>query len=352
MNPERGAPREIDEKKRRGRRFLGYGIIFIAVMGLLIAFSNLNRLGGIIRSIAAGPFCLSIACSLVVYFFEGMYIVVILRILGIRIPPLKTLRYAFVINSFGYIVSLGGITHFATQIYFLGLHGVEPKKAALSRGMYVICFNVLFNIFICTGFILLLGSRQNETSLTATAAALFVYAVLVCLLYLTVFNRSFRRSVAGGLSWFLARLSGRLAERLGSKIASLDGLLTDIAEGLKGMVRNPRHFLSVASVSLPDIIIWVIVMYLSFRAVGFSIEPDTLIIGLSIGHIASIVSMIPGGMGALEGSMALTYRALGVPFETAVVAILLYRISFYIVPFLLSLPFCRFRPQNKKVTVP
>jgi len=36
--------------------------------------------------------------------------------------------------------------------------------------------------------------------------------------------------------------------------------------------------------------------------------------------------------------MALVYNAFGVPLETALGAVLLYRVNFYIIPFLASLP--------------
>ena len=42
----------------------------------------------------------------------------------------------------------------------------------------------------------------------------------------------------------------------------------------------------------------------------------------------SFASLIPGGLGVMEGSMAAVFASMGVPFETAVVAVLLFRIVY------------------------
>ena len=51
----------------------------------------------------------------------------------------------------------------------------------------------------------------------------------------------------------------------------------------------------------------------------------------------SIASLVPGGLGIMEGSMAAVFVTLGVQFEQAVVAILIYRAAYYGLPILASL---------------
>jgi uncharacterized membrane protein YbhN (UPF0104 family) len=41
----------------------------------------------------------------------------------------------------------------------------------------------------------------------------------------------------------------------------------------------------------------------------------------------------------MEGSMAAVFASMGVPFETAVVAVLLFRVAYYLVPLLISVFF-------------
>lgn len=58
---------------------------------------------------------------------------------------------------------------------------------------------------------------------------------------------------------------------------------------------------------------------------------------MEMGLFASILSLIPGGLGVMEGSMAAVYYSLMVPLEEAIVAVILYRLIYYVFPFLTSL---------------
>jgi uncharacterized membrane protein YbhN (UPF0104 family) len=63
----------------------------------------------------------------------------------------------------------------------------------------------------------------------------------------------------------------------------------------------------------------------------------TLLSGFGIGVSAGNISMIPGGLGIQEASMAGVYSILGTPFAQAVLASILFRVVYDFVPFLLSL---------------
>jgi glycosyltransferase 2 family protein len=78
-----------------------------------------------------------------------------------------------------------------------------------------------------------------------------------------------------------------------------------------------------------------------FDALGSPIGPLVLLTGFSIGIVVGLVSMIPGGLGAQEGSMGAVYALLGVPLEQAVLAAILFRAVYYLAPFLISLAFYR-----------
>ncbi|OGR90847.1 MAG: hypothetical protein A3J74_09405 [Elusimicrobia bacterium RIFCSPHIGHO2_02_FULL_57_9] len=46
---------------------------------------------------------------------------------------------------------------------------------------------------------------------------------------------------------------------------------------------------------------------------------------------------MPGGLGAAEGSMAAVFESLGLNWEKALMAVLLYRVCYYFVPGLISI---------------
>jgi uncharacterized protein (TIRG00374 family) len=67
----------------------------------------------------------------------------------------------------------------------------------------------------------------------------------------------------------------------------------------------------------------------------------TLLTGFSLGITAGFISLVPGGLGVQEGSMAGIYALLGVPIQTALLSAILFRIIYYFIPFLISLGFYR-----------
>jgi uncharacterized protein (TIRG00374 family) len=74
-----------------------------------------------------------------------------------------------------------------------------------------------------------------------------------------------------------------------------------------------------------------------FLALRTPIHPGVLLTGFAIGVSVGFLSMLPGGLGAQEGSMAGIYVLLGVGYERALLAAMLFRIIYYVIPFAASL---------------
>jgi uncharacterized protein (TIRG00374 family) len=74
-----------------------------------------------------------------------------------------------------------------------------------------------------------------------------------------------------------------------------------------------------------------------FEALRTPVHPGVLLTGFAIGVSVGFLSMLPGGIGAQEGSMAGIYVLLGVGYERALLAAMLFRVIYYVVPFALSL---------------
>ena len=70
-------------------------------------------------------------------------------------------------------------------------------------------------------------------------------------------------------------------------------------------------------------------------------DPAVVVTGFAVGVAAGVMSMVPGGLGVQEGSMAGAYHLLGVPLEQGVLVSFLFRLVYYMVPFGVSLLFYR-----------
>jgi uncharacterized protein (TIRG00374 family) len=85
----------------------------------------------------------------------------------------------------------------------------------------------------------------------------------------------------------------------------------------------------------------ILILYSAFWVIGSPVPVSVVIVGFSVGIVLSIVSFVPGGLGIMEGSMAAIFVSLSVPLETAVVAVLIFRVAYYFVPMIISLFFFR-----------
>jgi uncharacterized protein (TIRG00374 family) len=76
-----------------------------------------------------------------------------------------------------------------------------------------------------------------------------------------------------------------------------------------------------------------------FLAAGFVPDPGVLIAGWVVPQLARRITFVPGGIGIVEGGMAVFYETLGVPSEVSVVVILLYRAMSFWIPTVAGVPF-------------
>jgi uncharacterized protein (TIRG00374 family) len=327
------------EKNILLRKLLRYAVFFFIIVGLLMAVSNIRKFWDIIQSIQLMYLAAAVICAFAVYLLEGVFLYVSLFCLKEKIPILAAFRYALVINSIGYFVSMGGLTPFATQVYILDKHRIETKTALVSRILHLFLFNGLFHIMLIAGFVLLLSSSSSWTRYTAPVIALTgTFIVFYPGLYLALFWRKFREKVVYGLFHFINRLVGLFSKK--GKLSSqwVCDTFDEFQEGFRSLTSRPLLFSLLLIITVTIWAFWISVMYVSFLCVNMRIDIGSLVIGFSTGQIVGVLSMIPGGIGTLEGSSALAYAALGISFEIGLSALLVYRTSYYIVPFILSMP--------------
>jgi glycosyltransferase 2 family protein len=77
-------------------------------------------------------------------------------------------------------------------------------------------------------------------------------------------------------------------------------------------------------------------LYILFSASGHSISLGALFVGYGLPLLFGKVGFLPGGLGVVEGTMAVLYRGFGIPNEISVVVILAYRLLSFWLPTLLG----------------
>jgi uncharacterized protein (TIRG00374 family) len=86
---------------------------------------------------------------------------------------------------------------------------------------------------------------------------------------------------------------------------------------------------------------------LLFPAAGYPVSPGVLFAGYGVPAMLGKLTLLPGGLGIVEGSMAALYEAVAVPAATTVVVVLLYRVLSFWLPLLLGLGAAAYLQQRK-----
>jgi glycosyltransferase 2 family protein len=78
-------------------------------------------------------------------------------------------------------------------------------------------------------------------------------------------------------------------------------------------------------------------LYFFFIAAGYPVEPEILIVGYGLPLLlGKMAFLLPGGVGVVESSMAVSYTGLGVPGPITIIVILSYRIFSFWIPTLMG----------------
>lgn len=86
---------------------------------------------------------------------------------------------------------------------------------------------------------------------------------------------------------------------------------------------------------------WVLeatVLWTLFSGLGASLSVATVIVGMSVQHLAVMVPITPGGLGFVEAGMSGAFIALGTPAAIAIPAVLSFRLVSYWLPTLAGVP--------------
>ena len=315
--------------------FAAYGFLFFYSDGqkLLTVASNLSWLrlllpvGGTLASYA-----------LMALSYEG-----IANAGATAIGFLPMLRITFVSNTVNYIVSTGGLSGFAVRMYFFRQSGIPMARAVTISFVQGLLTNLALLGFLLMGFYFLLTDETlGVTTLASAAVLLAVFVIATALGVFLLIHPHLRRRVFLWTVEAFHRLARRfLPAHRRPRRARLWRLQRSIDHGLSFLLAKWQHMVLPALYIALDWFLTIGVLWGCFWCVGERLPFPLATIGFAVGVLTSMVSVVPGGIGIMEGSMTLVFVALGVDRESTVIAVLLFRLIYYGVPFLVSLAFFR-----------
>jgi uncharacterized protein (TIRG00374 family) len=165
--------------------------------------------------------------------------------------------------------------------------------------------------------------------------ALGILVVLVVLMAMAFFHAKTRQRVLnGGFSaweWFRARVL-----RHPFSHHKREEVIHRVEQSVQLLHRGWGPMgLGLFWVSM-DWLFTALTLYECFLAVGVTLNFGYLLVGFALAFLSSTVNFLPGGLGMMEGLITVTYSYFGIPPEKAMVAALLFRAIYFMIPLAVS----------------
>jgi uncharacterized protein (TIRG00374 family) len=252
---------------------------------------------------------------------------------SIRMGSLELLEIGFVSSTLNNVMALAGAPAHSMRVMLIERRGVESGEIVAASLFHSFVSNVVILALFIVGLVSLLFGHVvlGNSPATLVFAVVMVVALLVLVIAIMVV-RSLRTWVL-----LMVKTAWKWASHrdIGPFMADLDSALS------KGLGAFKRHRILLVGLVLVEVADWALSaggLWFCFSALGDGPSLSVLLAGFSIGISAGNLSMVPGGLGVQEASMAGVFALLGVPFAQAALAAILFRVANNFVPFFVSLP--------------
>ncbi|HVO68462.1 MAG TPA: flippase-like domain-containing protein [Aggregatilineaceae bacterium] len=254
------------------------------------------------------------------------------RIFGITLRQRDLLEVGFISNVLNNLLSAGGAAGHSVRLIVMQRRGSAPADI-LAASLFHTYFNTLMLLILFPiGLGYLLVSHTLKGGAVIGVAMIGALAVLLAVLATAVvFSRPTRARIFRGLRRVVRAITRR---DIGPSLEEFDNTVT---RGVAAIRSHPVLLGRMLGLVFTDWFSSMVALECCFEALGYRLSPGVLVTGFAIGVTAGLVSMVPGGLGVQDGSMAGIYHLLGVPLEHAVLAAVLFRVVYYFIPFGVSL---------------
>lgn len=301
------------------------GLLIIAdweVILDVLAASTWSLLGPALVMVAVSYLCISYSFS------------VVGRLMGIPIGLHRLAAIGFVSSVLNHLVQSGGVVGYSVRYALMRSDRVPLNDVLAASILHFYLTSLAMQAILPLGFVYLLAKASLSRTATVAIGTVTVAMILLFIAEsVLIFRAATRRRV---LTWI-----GQLVNRFTRKDINqgLDDFDTALGRGIAGIRHHPRSGLLIAGFVAVDWFASALALGFCFEALGSPLRPPVLFTGFVIGIMAGVLSSLPAGIGVQDGSMAGVFALLGVGFEQAVLAALLFRGVFYVAPYFVSLGF-------------
>jgi uncharacterized protein (TIRG00374 family) len=323
-------------EKNQRERIIVLSIIVLVLFGVLLVALDWHNVRQLVGEANWKLTLFSLLSVAFLYLFMSYSFVLVNRIFGVQMRQRDLFQIGYVSTTLNNLLAFLGAAGHSLRIMLMKREGVTAEQTLAASIFHSHLHNLVMFCLLPAGLVYLLihhsvsGNAAIGLGLT-TVLLLFLVVVATAI----VFNRSFRLAVLRilrGLTSLVVR------KNIEPSLKSFDNAMT---LGVAAIGRRPLVMMPVLILIIADWASSLAALWFCFNALGDTIHLSVLITGFAVGITVGNFSMVPGGLGVQEASMAGVYSLLGVSFEGAVLAAVLFRVVSDFIPFLVSLLFYR-----------
>ena len=324
---------------KKSTKFLLYLLGITLSLGIiaLLIYQGKDSIVKIWQEVKTKYLFLSLLSSVLIYISMGMSLYEVLRIMGRRINKGAAIGIALVSTTVNYVVSSMGVSGFALRAHLLNRRRVPFGMCVTASIVITVLLYFVLAIIILQGSVLMFFNSSATTMQIVKNFLLIIVMCAVCVFITAfLFNNEWRskwiRKMFRWLNKFLFNVFRALIPK-----GRYDDFVDQLDEGIE-LIHKKKKKLTWAIVYVcADWLFTILVLYFAFRAVSVHISAGVLVAGFAIGMATTLIPILPGGLGAMELAMTAVFAQMGIDWEAALMATLIYRVTYYIIPGIVSI---------------
>lgn len=309
-------------------------ILLILLLGLVFIVMDWGQIRSALLQASLRPVPYALIMTVISYFCISLSFALVCKLMGVQMRLRDLTVVGFASTVLNHIVSSGGAAGYSVRYALMNRHGVSVREVLAVSFLHFYLTSLVMIAMLPVGLLFLV---RHAIVSAGTAGLLTALAALVILAEGVATGLIFWKRMRLGLINLLGKVGGGLLRR--DVRPTLERFEITMARGVEAMRRGPAVVIATMFLIASDWSASATALWFCFRALELIITPGELITGFVIGTVAGVASMIPGGLGVQEGSMAGILALLGVSFHRAVLASVLFRLVYFVLPYLVSLAF-------------
>ena len=311
-------------------------VVLVALLGIVFIVADWDQIVTAVERADWRWIPYALVTMLISYACISFSFAQVSRLMGISMRRMDLVVVGFVSSVLNHIVMSGGAAGYTVRFMLMNRHGVTMREVVAISILHFYLTSLFMVAMLPFGLIYLgLNAAISQTVTILLAVSASILLLLAVLATALIFRSQLRKRVIG----MLVKATEALVHRdIGEPLERFDRTME---RGVEAMRENPSSVAIIATLIVVDWAFSAATLWFCFRAFDVTLSVGQLVSGFVSGTVAGQASLLPGGLGMQEASMSGIFVLFGFAFEKAVLASVLYRVVYSMVPYVISLGFYR-----------